>query len=242
MTSAARDAILASLRASLGRGSVFRSAPHDDAPAVPPSPIAPADDATQESLIKRFGDELRAVEGTCDVVEDADRALATIVDRVTTWLDAAGGPREVLSWAPHHLPMAGIEDALQDAGVALYVPGDLHDPEQRVKAAGLAVGITGADAAFAATGTLAFLPAEGKSRAASLLPVHHLVLLPASRLYATLEAWFAELRAGRDLPGMMSAAAQVAFVTGPSKSADIELNLTLGVHGPGDVSVIVISE
>ena len=70
----------------------------------------------------------------------------------------------------------------------------------------------------------------GQSRAASLLPLHHIALVPMGKLYGTVEAWIASLRRTHSLDDVLRAGSQVTLITGPSKSADIELTLTLGVH------------
>jgi len=147
-----------------------------------------------------------------------------------------------LSWAPTELPTPNLRVRLDQHGLSLFVPGDLHDADERAHASTLSVGLTGVGAAFAGTGSMALIHGPGKSRAASLLPLHHIALVPFSKLHATFESWLATLRSAGTLDEVLRAHAQVAFVTGPSKSADIELNLTLGVHGPRDVHAIVFDD
>jgi L-lactate dehydrogenase complex protein LldG len=118
----------------------------------------------------------------------------------------------------------------------------MNDEGERRQAAALSVGLTGIDAAFAGTGSMVLVPGPGKSRAASLLPLHHIALVPVSKIFPTLESWLASLRSEGSLERLFRNHAQLAFITGPSKSADIELNLTLGVHGPRDVHAIVFDD
>ena len=68
----------------------------------------------------------------------------------------------------------------------------------------------------------------------SLLPPVHVALVPVERLHATLGALFAAE------PDLLRAAANVVFVTGPSRTADIEMTLTRGVHGPRIVHVVFV--
>ena len=96
------------------------------------------------------------------------------------------------------------------------------------------VGITTADAAFAETGTLVLTSGSGKSRFTSLLPPVHIAMVPTSLLQTDIFAW--EKSASKDLPGW------VGFISGPSKTGDIEGVLTLGVHGPKRFIVILFEE
>jgi L-lactate dehydrogenase complex protein LldG len=91
-------------------------------------------------------------------------------------------------------------------------------------------GITGARFGIAATGTLVLTSEAG--RKSSLLPMHHVALLRPGQLVPTM----AEALHGQALPSAWVQA------TGPSRTADIELTLTTGVHGPGAVHVILIGD
>ena len=92
-------------------------------------------------------------------------------------------------------------------------------------------GITSADAAFAETGSLVLTSGAGKSRFTSLLPPVHIALLPVSCLLSDIFLWERDMK--KDLPGW------VGFISGPSKTGDIEGVLTLGVHGPKRFIVIL---
>jgi L-lactate dehydrogenase complex protein LldG len=86
------------------------------------------------------------------------------------------------------------------------------------------------------------ISAPGASRAASLLPLRHIALIPFSRLYANVETFLAERRADGNLAERLRDPAAWHLITGPSKSADIEMNLTLGVHGPKFVHAILFED
>jgi L-lactate dehydrogenase complex protein LldG len=99
------------------------------------------------------------------------------------------------------------------------------------------IGITGADYAIADTGTLVLLTDGSKPRTVSLLPPVHLAIVKESNIVCNINELFIILKdkldAGEPVPSCMT------FITGPSRTADIELNLTLGVHGPKELHVII---
>ena len=93
------------------------------------------------------------------------------------------------------------------------------------------VGITGAEAALAETGSLALVSGSETARMTSLLPPVHIVLLAESRIVPSLFGWV------KQRPTPMPA--NLVLVNGPSKTADIEQTLIVGVHGPKRLIVIV---
>jgi L-lactate dehydrogenase complex protein LldG len=95
------------------------------------------------------------------------------------------------------------------------------------------VGISTAQAAIAETGTLVLDSADERHRLVSLVPPVHIAIVDASRICETLAEALALLRQDKEL------SRAVTFVTGPSRTADIELTLTVGVHGPQELYVIV---
>jgi L-lactate dehydrogenase complex protein LldG len=245
----ARDAILARLdRALTQPEKLFRDLGADAVtePAVPTAVTKARGGKT--ALAEQFGANLEAVLGSYEIVESAAHVAASLVRGIDQWkasqphLENRPNTIDVLSWTPAEIPVPDLEPRLRASGISLLVPDDLHVDECRNDAAVCTVGLTGADAAFASTGTVALASGPGKSRAASLLPSLHLVIVPVSRIYPTFEAWLRALREEGRLPEFWIRARQIAFVTGPSKSADIELNLTLGVHGPGQIHAIVFDD
>lgn len=100
------------------------------------------------------------------------------------------------------------------------------------------VGITGADFAVADTGTLVLLSAPEKPRLASLLPPVHIAVLKKENIVPDLHSLF--LKLGKNYGNYEELCSCISFITGPSRTADIELNLTLGVHGPGKAIVLIL--
>lgn len=98
------------------------------------------------------------------------------------------------------------------------------------------VGITRAQAGIAETGTLVLDSSVERNRLVSLVPPVHIAILDAAQIYATLDETLAALQSNGEL------SPAITFITGPSRTADIELTLTVGVHGPQALYVIVNNE
>lgn len=98
------------------------------------------------------------------------------------------------------------------------------------------VGITSADYALADTGSLVMFTESNESRLLSLLPPCHIAVIESSRIVASLDDVFRL----RPLPGDQSSA--MVVITGPSRTADIEMRLVRGVHGPGEIHVIIVED
>lgn len=97
------------------------------------------------------------------------------------------------------------------------------------------VGITGAYCAIAETGTLMLLSGENWHATTSLLPETHIAVVPASRIVRAMEdGWDLLRREHGALPR------QVNFVSGPSRTADIEMTLVMGAHGPFRVHIVLL--
>jgi len=98
-------------------------------------------------------------------------------------------------------------------------------------------GVTGVEVALADTGSLVLLSGTGRSLLASLLPRLHVAVVPASKILPSLAAWMQEGGARR-----ITSASQAVLVTGPSRTADIEMTLTVGVHGPARLVILLVED
>ncbi len=131
-----------------------------------------------------------------------------------------------------------LDGKLNDAGMEVTVASLTGDASREAlrEAAFLAdAGITSVDYGVAETGTLALLARPGQGRAVSLLPPVHIAVLDAGDVVAELAALFERVTARGELPSALT------FITGPSRTGDIELVLTVGVHGPKELHLIVMS-
>lgn len=106
--------------------------------------------------------------------------------------------------------------------------------ELRAACAAAEFGITGADYALADTGTLVMLSSRQEARMISLLPPVHLAVVPREKILSGLDELLAAL------PQPAEPSSSMVLITGPSRTADIEQILVRGVHGPGEIHVIVV--
>jgi L-lactate dehydrogenase complex protein LldG len=98
------------------------------------------------------------------------------------------------------------------------------------------VGLTGCFCAIAETGTLMLLSGKETPASVSLLPETHVAVVPAERIVATMEDAFALLRAER--PGLLPRS--INFISGPSRTGDIEQTIVLGAHGPCRIHILIV--
>ena len=179
----------------------------------------------QEGGPERFTAELEKLSGRvirAPSRQDVREALVALF--------AEHGWKQALVWERTLDEHPGLADALRQAGVELLTGGELAALAQAP------VGITGAQAALADSGTLVLQNLPGQPALMSLLPEVHVALLRANDIYPDLPGYLAALA---DPAGTVSASSNLVFITGPSRTGDIELSLTIGVHGPGKIIVIL---
>ena len=211
MSNSARESILGSIRTHLAA-----SVPFDELP-INPAPAILCKTANDLSLTELFKEHLESVSGHCIITTDVAAALS----RIITDLNAQ---RIAISDDPKVERLLHATDLeIEELGI---VP-DAHD------IFGFDLGISAAQAAIAETGTLVLDSAQERNRLVSLVPPVHIAILDASRIVETLGEALSLLRKDAEI------SPAVTFITGPSRTADIELTLAIGVHGPRELYVII---
>ena len=215
----ARDDILARIRAAQGR--VGAQTPQERAAVagyINAHPQGPRPKSDWEP-VARFRDRALGLASTLAEVP----SLVGVPQAVATYIASNSLPRAAVCW-----PEFGTLD-WRGAGLAVDA-----------RAAGEAdlVGITGCFCAIAETGTLMLLSGPDTPPGASLLPETHIAVVNVNRIVPGMEEAWALLRA--ELGGVMPRA--VTFLSGPSRTADIEQTVTLGAHGPYRVHIVLITE
>ncbi|WP_200283879.1 LutC/YkgG family protein [Rhabdochromatium marinum] len=218
----ARTAILARLRSTPTGGDPRHTLPGD--------PMM----ADSDELLGQFCAALAAVHGEVYPVS------ADWPARIAAELSAAGLQR---LWYGAAGPLAtelhsGWPLTTQGATtVAELTPFDqTRESCREALFAGRNAGLTSALAGIAETGSLILWPTAAEPRSLSLIPEVHCVLLERRHIVPTLEHWMSGYCQRTDRPQLPT---NWLMVTGPSKSADIEQTLTLGVHGPKRLLVFV---
>lgn len=186
--------------------------------------------------IDRLSAEIIAVGGEAYIVDDLAAARVKLAELIQQ-----RAARSALCWQHPLLDRLQLADLLASLGVEQLhheslAPLPLEDRRARMLAADL--GITSATYSIAETGTLAMASAPGTERLASLLPPVHVAIVEASQILPDLFDLFARL----EQAGLQNIASNLTLITGPSKTGDIELKLTTGVHGPGQWHVIIVRE
>jgi L-lactate dehydrogenase complex protein LldG len=210
----------------LGVGTLPATAVAGSAAAAPPVAGLPPR--------QRFRAALEAIAGVVHEAGSID-AAAEIVAGLARRL----GTTSLLAWTDGAMGLPGMHAALAARGltpVEAEVP-QAPGPAREARLAALAalpLGVTGADAGLADTGSVVVATGPGRPRLASLLVPVHVAILPVDRLVPSV----AELFAKRG--DLVAAGSNLVCITGPSRTADIEHTLSRGVHGPGEVHVILL--
>jgi L-lactate utilization protein LutC len=175
----------------------------------------------------RFVEELEALGGHGKRVESMEEAREYVLD-----LARERGAKLLLRWDVEELEELGVDEPLKEAGVEVAVWRDLEDFKD--VAASSDIGLSTAEWAIAETGSLILTGGAGKGRTVTLLPPTYVAIVPADRIMRTVPEAIEKYAGEGTLP------ANLCFHTGPSRSGDIEMTLTIGVHGPGDVHVVLV--
>ena len=245
-----RSNFLASLRSTLGSPD-GRVAGAEELEFVSSKEAEARSDSAEAESSVRADELMDALESSASrggwkvhKAEDIEDALGRILD-----IARGLGARSVVRSGHAVLDRMGVDRSLADEGIELTVmekerpeggPKDTpgRDGEwMREKALGANLGLTGADFAVAETGSVVLRAGAGVSRIVSLAPPVHIAVVERGTVLAGLDELFAMLRreAGSD-----DWASYVNIITGPSRSADIEYTLVTGVHGPGEVHMVLV--
>jgi L-lactate dehydrogenase complex protein LldG len=225
----AREIVLSSIRSHLAA-----SVPHDrDELALHPVEVSTGSGSDRvelkpESTLDLFKNSLESVDGHC-VLAHGEAEIAHALTRIISDLQKTKLRAQRIA----------ISDVSQ-------IERLMHSTDLEIEAMSITpsaseifnfdVGITTAQVAIAETGTLILDSTDERHRLVSLVPAVHIAIINASRIVRTLGEALTLLRRGKEI------SPAVTFITGPSRTADIELTLTIGVHGPQELYVVVTTD
>lgn len=175
-----------------------------------------------------------------DLVETTlEKLPETLYAAVKTY---GGGPVSI--WDDERFSEYGLTESMNTAwkadGIDVHT-WDASQGDRNIEFAERAnIGITFSDATLAESGTVVLFSSSGKGRSVSLLPESYIAIIPKStlvpRITQAADIIRKQLDSGRQVPSCIN------FITGPSNSADIEMNLVIGVHGPVRAAYIVVDD
>ena len=175
----------------------------------------------------RFLEELEALGGHGRRVSSPEEAREYVVS-----LAREKGAKLLVRWDVEELDRLGVDDPLKEAGVEVVVWRDLGDFREVTARAD--VGLSTAEWAIAETGSLVLTSGPGQGRTVTLLPPTYVAVVAVEKVLSTVPEAIEKYAGGGGVP------ANICFHTGPSRSGDIEMSLVTGVHGPGDVHVVLV--
>ena len=182
-------------------------------------------------LVGRFHEALAAVGGRPHGPLPVEGALDLTAELCR---ERAAGAAVAISTGDPVVAKLGLAERLVAAGLDVLTPDDVFWRERLAEAG---AGVTGAVAAVAASGTVGVVCGPGAPRATSLVPPAHICLVMRGTMVEDLAE---ALRRCTPTAAATELPSGLVWVSGPSRSADLELILTVGVHGPGSVDVIVV--
>jgi L-lactate dehydrogenase complex protein LldG len=201
--------VIENIRRALGRTN---ETPPPPPPAIHEARVSQSVDSETETLLS----EIKKLSGV------GRRLLPSEVDAELRALVDEQNIHRASVWETPQLRQMGISEILNSLGVELVSPN-----AGKHELATCDLGVTEADYLLPETGTLVLGSSAGRARAVSLLPRVHLAIVRPEMLRADMHQVFAEAKERHYL----------LFITGPSRTADIELTVTLGVHGPRSLYV-----
>jgi len=184
---------------------------------------------SEQERVDRFTDHFKSAGGHVVRLSDMDEVKRFVTDKATE-LSA----KYIVRQNQEELDALGLEDALPAATVSTW-NSDAGEA-WKARAAEADIGVVVADYAAAYTGSITVLSSKDKGRSVSLLPTVLIAIIPLERLKTRL----GEVLINFDEAGRESLPAGIHFISGPSRSADIENDLTIGVHGPGIVYALIV--
>lgn len=252
MSASGRVEFIRTIRRALDRGDSVPRSLDDIVPNEPDTDslrlletIAGRDRTAHLALLDRLMEAGQGVNVSVLTAKDGP-AAASVITGIAAEKSAEWGDRkEVVAWDHPLVKGMALPACLAPLDIPVYFPdaGPVAAGWQsafRRHAEAAFMGITSADYCIADTATLTMKTRPGQPRCVSLLPSIHIAVIRLDRILTTFEELYALLKwsPAEQAEGITRC---MTFITGPSKTADIEATLVHGVHGPRELYVFVLT-
>jgi L-lactate dehydrogenase complex protein LldG len=190
-----------------------------------------------ETLVEAAGPIHLTVRTCVDIKAVTDAITEVVRNKDPEW----GDQKRVVAWQHPLIESLNLPDALSEQGVPVFF-SNVNAPEGetlRQRIIDSYIGITTADFCMADTATLVMRTRPGQARSVSLVPAIHIAVVELNRIIADLKELYALLKwdPQESKEGVTNC---MTFISGPSKTADIEATMVHGAHGPREVHIFVI--
>ena len=207
--------------------------------------IAGRDTQERQSLLDGFILAGQSVNVSVLVESSATAAGAAVARLAAEKSPEWGDNKTVVAWSHPLVECLGLPTRLASMGIPIHVAETrqpAEEPQQPIRhlAETAMIGVTSADYAVAETATLTIKTRPGQPRCISLLPSIHIAVIRLDQLLADFNELYTLLKwdPGERAEGLTHS---MTFITGPSKTADIEATLVHGAHGPRELTIIVLT-
>lgn len=225
MAEANQPNVLDDVRAALGRQTTLSPAPLEPF-------VESADRIEAADLVERFIEEAIAVRAQVHRLSGHHQLSEKILEV------CAGQSGEVAISGAELFREIDLVGELAARSLSTFV-GDKTDHEKLVaRLANSGVGVTTADYGIAETGTIVLNSDEANALLVSVLPPTHIAVVSSDRIIATMDE--AIRRTSRERMRGTNSTRSITLITGPSRTSDVELVLSIGVHGPKELHVIIL--
>lgn len=178
--------------------------------------------------VAEFDDSNAAIQHIVEIIRAEGARGLPSETRGLNPLPESATPLKITAWDFQYIPLPGLKGGLEQAGIEVV---DSNDASVRV-------GITGAVAALAATGSIIVQSGAGRPRKVSLLPYAHLAVIHENQLVLDFETWMQQQRE-KGL-GHFRQIANTVVISGSSRTADIAMEIVMGAHGPAEVYIVIM--
>jgi L-lactate dehydrogenase complex protein LldG len=231
-----REPFLNQIAKSLGRSRISTSVERPKWKYQPQYEVMK--NATQDELVYVLREQCKKIHTSFYMTDK--NGLAVLLNEVV--VDSGGGP--IITWKDNRFDEWGLVDLFNKEWPNQKMEvheWDYTKGEENIRHAEKAnIGITISEITLAESGTVVLYSNENRGRSINFLPATYIALIPKSTIVPRMTQAAKKMRELERNGGKVPSC--INFITGPSNSADIELNLVVGVHGPVKVSYIIIND